>query len=298
MLKQSENKVVIEGILSEVNLKTGEFEKKGVKKEYVRGDIKIRLHQLIGEEDVEMEVPVFVFSTKYTNKGTINPSYNSIMHVMEDYTSIASCGNEEEADRIRVTGAEIRSNEFCSTDGRLVVYPRVEGSFFSKVRKDEYKPGATFKTSVVIVNIKDEETKDGDTTGRLVVSAGIVQYGEKIDVVDFVVASKNAISHINANWEVGDTVIINGKINYSSKVEYIEEEMDFGDPVIKPVTTSVRDFIIVSGSGKGVSKDNAYDKDEIKKALLARKMRLDELVAEAGKKNSTSTASKASDFGF
>lgn len=74
--------------------------------------------------------------------------------------------------------------------------------------------------------------------------------------------------------------------------------MDFGDPVIKPVTTSVRDFIIVSGSGKGVSEDNAYDKDEIKKALLARKMRLDELVAEAGKKNTASTASKVTDFGF
>lgn len=299
MLKQSDNQVIVEGILSEVNLKTGEFDKDGVKKEYVNGSVKIRLHQMIGEEDVEMELPIYTFCVKYTNKGTVNPAYTSVMKVMNDFVSIASCGNEEDADRIRVTSGEIKSNEFVTPDGKLVVYPRVEASFFSKVRKDEYHPGATFKNTIVVINTKEEENKEQETTGRLIVTGGIVQYGEKLDVVDFVVAKKSAISHINANWENGDTVIVNGKLNYSSKVDYIEEEMDFGDSVFKPVTTSIRDFIIESGSGKGVSSSDAYDKDEIKKALVARKVRLDEKVAESSKKKpATSSASKVSDLGF
>lgn len=112
MLRQAENKVRIEGILSEINLKYGSFVKNGVTVDNIGGNIKVLVHQTINNEDVTLEIPVYMFATKFTNAGKPNPAYESIQTVMTEFVSIASGAGEAGADKIRITNGNIRMNEY------------------------------------------------------------------------------------------------------------------------------------------------------------------------------------------
>ena len=75
MLRQAENKVKLEGILSEIDIKPGSFVKDGKTVESIGGTIKVKVNQKINGEDTVLEVPVHMFASKTTNKGTPNPAY-------------------------------------------------------------------------------------------------------------------------------------------------------------------------------------------------------------------------------
>lgn len=80
MLESKENNVRIEGLLSEVDIKEGSFQKNGQTMESIGGSIKIRVNQKLNTgEEQELEIPVHMFASKLTNKGTANPAYESIM---------------------------------------------------------------------------------------------------------------------------------------------------------------------------------------------------------------------------
>lgn len=295
MLRQAENKVSIEGILSEVDIKEGTSKKDG--KPYVMGEIKIKVSQDINGKTEDMEIPVNLFATKETKKGGLNPAYENIMKIKEEYTSIASCGNEDDASRIRIDRAEIGENAFYGNNGVLVSRPRIRASFSTRLKKDECNQKADFVAVIVIGNIKDEIRND-EPTGRLIVKGILVQYGEKVDVVDFIVASNDAINHIQTYWNEGDTVRVAGKVNFSSKTVHEEKEVGFGDPIIEDKTVSVKELIITSGSQSALDGDLAYDAEEIQKALKERLARLDEQKENASKRESTPAEKKSTDFGF
>ena len=105
------NKVKIEGILSEIDMKYTSYMKDGVSQDAISGTIKVRVNQVIDGKEVELEVPVSVFSNKYTKEGKVNGAYESLERVMNEYVSIAKVGIEA-ADRVRINGAQIRMNEY------------------------------------------------------------------------------------------------------------------------------------------------------------------------------------------
>ena len=112
MLRQAENRCKIEGILAEIDIKPGHFEKNGKQVESIGGSIIVKVTQKISGEEKELAIPVHMFASKLTNKGTPNPAYDSIQKIMNEYTSIAaSDSGEEGADRIRITNASVRMNE-------------------------------------------------------------------------------------------------------------------------------------------------------------------------------------------
>ena len=124
MLRQAENRVRIEGILSEINLKYGSYIKNGATVDTVGGDIKVLVNQQINGEDVSLIIPVYMFASKLTNAGKPNPAYASIESVMKEYVSIASGAGEAGADRVRITSGSIRMNEYWNQQGQLVSFPR------------------------------------------------------------------------------------------------------------------------------------------------------------------------------
>ena len=132
MLRQAENRVKIEGILNEIDLEARTFTKKdGTPMDGISGSIIVKVNQKIGGEDKELMIPVHVFSYKTTNAGKPNPAYESLMRVKNEFVSVAAAGNEDEADRVRITGANIRMNEYYSQDGRLIAFPRINASFIN-----------------------------------------------------------------------------------------------------------------------------------------------------------------------
>ena len=275
MLRQAENKVKIEGILAEIDLKPGTFKKDGKDMDSIGGSIIVKVTQKISGEEKELSIPVHMFASKLTNKGTPNPAYESIKKVADEFTSIAAAGGEAGADRIRITSANIRMNEYYAADGRLISFPRINSSFVSKINATDCKPEATFATEMVIAAKEEELDKDGQPTGRYKISAIIPQYGGKVDVVPFYAQSESVIDAVSTYWEIGDTVKANGRLDFSATTETIIEEVDFGEPIEKTRTINRSDLIITGGSQEPLDGDFAYDGAEIQEALAERKARLE-----------------------
>ena len=276
MLRQAENRVRIEGILAEIDIKPGSFNKNGQMMESIGGSITVKVTQKISGEEKELAIPVHMFASKLTNKGTPNPAYESIKKIADEYTSIAASENGEEgADRVRITNASIRMNEYYSADGRLISFPRVNASFVNRISKSECKPEATFTAEFVVANKDEELDRNGEPTGRYRIDAIIPQYGGRVDVVPMFAQSKGVIDAVSTYWEVGNTVKANGRLDFSATTETTLEEVDFGEPIEKTRTINRSDLIITGGSQEPLEGEFAFDNAEIQDALADRKLRLE-----------------------
>ena len=303
MLESKENSVKIEGILSEIDLETGSYMKDGKSIDKIGGSIKVRVNQMLNGVETELDIPVYMFANKLTNKGTPNPAYASIERVMNEYKSIAAVGIDA-ADRVRITGANIRMNEYYGQGDKLNSYPRINASFVTKITDmSKYTPEATFSAIFAIGNMGYETDKDGvQIENRFKIRGIMPQYGGSVDVIDFFATTPNVIDAVSSYWEQGDTVRINGKLNFSSKTEETVVQVDFGEPRIDRKTVSVSELIITGGSQTPLEGDFAFDMDEIQTALEARQARLAELKAKqkAKTKGAPKSAPKRSmaDLGF
>ena len=303
MLKQAENSVKIEGILSEIDLKTGSTNKNGKLVEYIGGSIKVRVNQVLNGQEVELDIPVFMFSNKLKNDGGPNPAYASIERVMNEYVSIAA-GGIDAADRVRITNANIRMNEYYGQTGNLNSYPRINASFVTKVTDlSKYSPEASFSVVFMIAAMGYETDKEGvQIENRFKIRGILPQYGGKVDVVDFYATNPNVIDAVSSYWSEKDTVKINGKLNFTSAVEERMVEVDFGEPRMERRTISVSELIITGGTQTPLEGDFAFDEDEINTALKERQANLAALKEKAKSKESgakTAPAKKGfSDLGF
>lgn len=280
MLREAKNNVVIEGILSEVDLELGSFVKnRGTSQEHtvnsIRGTIKIKVDQTINNEVFPLEIPVHVFAAETKNNGDSNPAYESIKKIKDEFISIAAAGNEDEADRIRITSGRINMNEYWQTPSSLSSYPRINASFFTKVKKAEYAPKATFDVEFVIGNKVEEVNSQGEPTGRLKIMGIMPKYNGSVDVVPFYTSNPKTIDIISQYWNQGDTVKAVGKLYFTSTVEKFTRDVDFGEPIEDSRTISVSDLIITGGSQTPLEGDFAYNNDDIQKALLDRKANLE-----------------------
>ena len=299
------NTVKIEGILSEIDLRYGTLTKNGTDIKTVGGSIKVRVNTKINGVDSELEIPVHMFATQYTNAGAINPAFESIEKVMTEFVSIAA-SDINTADRIRITRGQLGMNEYIGQNGNLVSFPRVTASFVTKIKKEECKPTADF-TVVFMVGQKGYETdRDGVETDRFMVKGMVPQYGGKVDVIPFFAVNPGVIDAVSSYWNEGDTVKATGKLNFTSKTETYEVKVDFGEASETTRTISVSDLVITGGSSTPLEGDFAINYDDMKVALEARKARHAEMKEKvANQKKGTSgsapaanSANRFADLGF
>ena len=285
------NIVKIEGILSEIDLKYGTINKNGTDIKTVGGSIKVRVNTKINGADAELEIPVHMFATQYTNAGAVNPAFESIERVMNEYVSIAA-SDINTADRIRITRGQLGMNEYIGQNGNLVSFPRISASFVSKIKKDECKPAADF-TAIFVVGQKGYELdKDGVETDRYKIVGMIPQYGGKVDVIPFFAVNPGVIDAVSNYWNEGDTVKATGKLNFTSKTEAYEVKVDFGEASEATRTISISDLIITGGSSTPLEGDFAINCDDVKVALEERKARHAQMKEKAANQ-SKGTSGKA-----
>lgn len=300
MLKQAENSVKIEGILSEIDLKTGSTVKNGKTIEYITGSIKVRVAQVLNGNTVDLDIPVYMFSNKLKKDGGPNPAYESIYRVMTEFTSIAVAGFEG-ADRIRITGANIQMNEYYGQGGTLNSYPRISASFVTKITDlTKFNPEASFSAVFMIAAMGYDTDKDGvNIENRYKIRGILPQYGGRVDVIDFYATNPNVIDAVSSYWNEKDTVKINGKLNFTSRVEEKMVEVDFGEPRMERHTITVSELIITGGTQTPLEGDFAFDEDEIAAALKERQAYLAELKEKAKQKeNGVKSAPAATKKGF
>lgn len=211
-------------------------------------------------------------------------------------TSIAAAGGIEGADKVRVSGASITENALPSRKtGDIISYPRIKASFFAKADA-KYVPTAKFSAEVSVLQLI-EEVVDEVPTGRLIAKVAIPQFGDVVDVVDMIAESKDAVSSISNNWEVGLTYKVKGRLNFKIETQTYLEEVDFGEPEERTFSRSVSELIITGGSVTPEDDEQGFDKADIKAKLLERKARHEALKAKASEKKEEK-ANDFSDLGF
>ena len=305
MLRQAENRVRIEGILSEINLKYGSYVKNGATVDTIGGDIKVLLNQQVNGEDVSLIIPVYMFASKLTNAGKPNPAYASIESVMKEYVSIASGAGEHGADKVRITSGNIRMNEYWNQQGQLVSFPRVNASFVGKAT-GEFRPEASWSMEFAVASMDFVTDADGVEVEpkKLRIKVIVPQYGGKIDTMELYATNPRVIDAITSYWENQKTYTAKGRLNFTTTTQKIIEEMDFGEPEERIRTTTVSELIVTKGTQAPLEDEMAFAPADLAAALKEHKAYLETLKDKTASKPkntpapSGTSAHEAFDLGF
>ena len=290
---QSTNKVIVCGVLSELNV---EEKQTNDGRYYVSATAKVKVDQEVNGKVVENEIPIRAFSMRLKSDGNKNPLYDGIVKWKEDFTSLAAAETPNQASRVSITSGQLGENMWLdkTTNQPKTGYFQVSSNFMRKANVDE-PDKATFELSGVIGDMRDEMDANGEETGRLIIKFIVVGYNGRVDVIELIAESPNAVNHIRTNWEKGDTVTLAGAVNMTFKTKVWMEEQGFGPAIERRKTETKRELIILSGSPSGLDEALSYDSDSIKIALDERQARITKL---SEKKPVAASTNKSFDVGF
>ena len=293
---QATNKLNLAGKLMDVAFGNGNLSDG---RPYQRATVTIRVTQTYANKEETSDIQVGMFATEFTSTGKQNPAWKSLndLKLMKTAQNVGV----DNASHVRLTGATLQENNFVSRTGQLINGWQIRGSFINEANIGDV---ASFVTDIYIMSMDEEVDREGDTTGRLKIKGGIVQYGGKLDVVEFYVESPDAVEYISRNWEENKTVQVKGRIRVLSQEEEVQSS-GWGEDVPDTTTRFVRELIVTKGSDEPYEEDFAYDPVEIKKAFNDRKAYIEQLQINArttspkqgaGTANSAEASSKKYDW--
>ena len=267
ILREADNKVFVEGTVSEVNFEIKQIDGK----EAITGDIVIQLND-------DSICTVDVFSYKFKKDGNENTVFKGLSTVMNEYKSIAKFGKEE-ADKVRISGAKLVVNDYYNPSGELKSIVKVQTNFVNRMKQgEELNPKAEFEVEVFIHKINDELNKNNELTGNKIISGLVPVYDGKIVPMDFIVKDPELVQGIESLYEPGQTVKLYGDVNISITTTKTIIPVAIGKPkeVINTLTT--RELIITGGSEPYIEDDaNVFNVETVKNAMAVRTEMLEEL---------------------
>lgn len=291
-MKQSINNVTIEGIVSEVNIRDID---KGDKK-YIAGDVIVKVPMKDGSFNM---IPVGFISADKKKDGTPNQNYARLQN-LKNFNSIAALGKEEGATKVQIRGANLQENLFLPQGAQEVVSTiKINSNFFTKITNEaNYNPEASFSVTTCILKMEDE-IRNEEETGRLIVTGALIGYADKAEIVRFVVEEKANIDFITSHWKVGDTVRIGGDLRFIEEIVEQEQEVGFGEAETRRFTRRKKEFVIKRGSAEGLDEEEAFNYEEVKKSLKDRVDRMEAIKnAPQQAPQATTTTIKEEDYGF
>ena len=293
-VKQMQNAVIVEGILSEIGLERAVQNKNGVTTDIIRGEVSVRVTREVekGFGEVTLDIPVRFYIGKFTNAGNENSAYTSLAAIIDNGKSIAVVG-EDQADCVRITSSSIRMQEFYTPDGRFVTFPSVRGSFINVIRKSDMIPKARFDCEVVIGKMETLKDKEGvEVDPKTLQITGInVGYKEYTQLIPFVSHRPDVISGLMNIYKEEDTVVLSGNLNFSSRTETYYEPVEVGDPIERQRTNRVSELLIDGSKSRDASLID-YEMADIQSCIATRTVRLDDLLAQAKAKVSGSASTR------
>lgn len=293
---QATNKINLAGTLMDVTFGDGKLSDG---RPYQRATVTVRVTQTYGGKTETSDIQRSMFATEFTSTGKPNPAWKSIndLKLMKTAQNVGI----DNASHVRCTGDSLQENNFVSRNGQLINGWQIRGSFINEAKVADV---ASFVTDIYIMKMTEEVDREGETTGRLIIQGGIVQYGGKLDVVNFIVEAPDTVEYISRNWEPNGTVTVKGRIRVLSQEEEVQAS-GWGEDVPDTTTRFVRELIITTGDDECKEEDFAYDPVEIKKAFNERKAAIEQLQINAraaapkqgaGSANSAEASSKKYDW--
>lgn len=284
--EQGQNKVNVVGKLLDVAFRQGKFSDG---RDYESANMTIRVTQTYGGRDETSDIPVSMFAAKYTKKNTLNPGWTQLQD-LKSFKTVQNVGIDE-ATTVRVSGGNLRENNFVSRSGQLINSWQINTSFAGSTTN--MLDTASFIMDIFIMDMKPEEDREGEPTGRLEVKGAVVQYNETLDILNFIVEQPEAVEFIERNWNVNDTVTIKGRVRVTS-VEAEPVKSSWGEEVPETNVRTVRELIITTGDDEGKEEEFAYDQNDIRKLFNARKVRLEQMQIDAQNSSKKAAAPAAS----
>ena len=285
---QSKNEVNIVGKLLSVQTRSG---KTGAGVPYESVTALVRVNQDIEGKSEVHEIQESIFASPYTNTGKANPIWENVKRLKEMKT--AENVGIDEADVVRLTKGNIQENYYVARNGQAYDTWQIRGAFVGK-GGEKTTSLATFNVEIVIIDMRDEVNNDGDPTGRMIIKGGIVQYGGKLDIVDFIVEAPDKVDYLQRNWEVNKTVRANGRIRVTVQEEAAPTKTSsWGEVVPESSARIIRELIITGGDDEPLDDEFAYNYMDIKKAANERKALMEQKQIEAKNSSSPSKTSPA-----
>jgi len=267
ILREADNKVFVEGTVSEINFEIKEIDGK----EAIMGDIVIQL-------DDDSICTVDIFSYKFKKDGNENTIFKGLSTVMNEYKSIAKFGKEE-ADKVRISGAKLIVNDYYNNAGVLKSDIKIQTSFINRMKQgEELNPKAEFEVELFIHKINDEIDKNNELTGNKIISGLVPVYDGKIVPMDFIVKDPELVQGIESLYEPGQTIKLYGDVNISITTTKTIVPVAIGKPkeIINTITT--RELIVTGGSEPYAEDDaNTFNIETVKNAMAVRTEFLEEL---------------------
>lgn len=235
--------------------------------------VKLTILSVINGEENEFQVDLF--SSKTTKEGKENQLFIS-------YSKTPELVNR----KVEISG-ELREQKYWNSNRNQVVsYQSLSGRFVRGV-SPTVADEANFVVSGFIVKTVVERTNKQDEVYRYDLVIGQSNYdGSSMNAFTLHVdPNDKEILYGVENYGLGETVEINGILNFTSEQVVVEDENTaFGAPVTKTYTNRISNFYIKGGS-LPLEGEAAYTQDDIKKLISNYKQKELALVQEAKDSN-------------
>lgn len=291
-MRKVANKVQIEGYLRENNL---ELIRNDKQEEVIRGSLVVALDNV---RSCRAQFYVSRFNTLKPGETTRQESkaYSrlvellpgntiSISSLMKDQAAMTFDVAKESATKVWIIGA---LQEYIRKDekGEVISSTTIKGltaGIKTESDKHPFTQKAEFEVEMYIEG-KRPEMKDGEETGRIVLTGLIPEYDDSVSRIEFVTELGDATDYIEENYNVGQTVKVYGDvINTYVRVEKEGGGHTFGrtlEPQYETTFTSERQIFGGTATPLDEDDENALKKAEIKASLALRQQKIDNMPAK------------------
>lgn len=317
MKKNMINQTHIEGILyaHKLEAKESSKESKNPGTPYVTGTIDIATDN---NHTNIVSVHFTYVAPTYPNKTKKNPNYPILMDILNGKIKTVMDSDWNEAARIRIDSA-IGLNEWYDTTTKdeetLVSTKRNEGGFIHIITDNnldaDEKRRNTFKVDMIITGTTEREgDPDKNIPDGLIVKGCIFDFRNALLPVDFIATNPNAINYfLGLGASSKEPVFTNiwGNQVSATVTRTITEESAFGEPSIREISHSRKDWVITGARAEAYEWDSedTITVNELKKAmsdremeLAAKKQRTAEWRANQANAIKTTTVPATGDFKF
>lgn len=227
------NKFHVVGSLISVDSKAGTFKQNGHNYITVTATVK----SVINGQDNIFKIRFFSSDTKAD--GTPNKIFNVYSSLEKNYKDR----------RISVDGS-IRDNRFVGKDGQMRASQSLEGKWINAAEESEVDE-ATWSVGGFVAKDLEEKTNKNNEIYRYDFTLGQSNYkGDNMSLFTFHIApGDNVILNGVRKYKVGDTITLNGKLNFIETIAVVEDKNNaFGDPVTKTFVNHNNNYFITGGT--------------------------------------------------
>lgn len=306
------NTTHIEGLLYEhdLQLRVSGENSKNPGTEFIMGNV-----QIATDNKLTNVVAVhFTYVTATTAKGNANATFGLLKDIIDNKLCNVMEHGVENAAKLRIDSA-IGLNEFYTDrNGKteLVSAKRNEGGFLhttASLAEDE-KERNTFETDMLITGVRRiDENPEREEAEKVVIKGAIFDFRKALLPVEFVAYNPNAMDYfegLGANEKTPVFTKVKGRQVSTTVIRKIEEEGAFGEPSVREVRNSRKEYVVTWAQGTPYEWDDesTITATELTEAMANRevylagiKKRQDEYNATKGQLKPTTTPTKGA-FNF